>query len=225
MKGKEWLFQILLLDKTVYDYWSQSSHAVCVHFNNLTIGSCSVDLQSMQPCLFAHRQKTCVVWRCVGIQWMIWFAFLTSQVYQTHAIETRYTIASFHLFFLYTGQSSVSFLSCFNQDNRLPPSFLSSLSLYSCLCYFAVLDRCISLSVPSISTNWSIDSPFMDICNWVSESKASKQNQASKTYKQTTVFPPHLLVQSSPVQSSPVQSFHLTYLLVSWPFITRVWYV
>lgn len=95
----------LLLIKSVYDYWSQSSHAVCVRLDNLTNGSCPVNLQSISSCLFVHWQKTCVMWRCVGIQWMIRFAFLASQVYircMRSKLGTQ-SPHSFLVFFLHIG--------------------------------------------------------------------------------------------------------------------------
>jgi hypothetical protein len=168
-------------------------------FYSWAIGSRSVDLQStIQSCLFVHRQQTCVVWRCVGIQWMIRFAFLASQVYQTHVIQTRQTITSFlHLvpsfiqnnrlissIFPSLCRTIACLLPSLFQSGQSPASFPPFLaqSLFLSWLIFAVTDQCISMSVPStlfLRIDRSIRLSWTCAIEHQNPKQTSKQNQAN----------------------------------------------
>ncbi len=136
--------------------------------------------QSGLVCLFIGKRPVLCgdVW--VFNEWSGLLSLRAKSIRRMRLIETRLTIASFlPSCFIHTRQSPASFFPCFNQDTRLPTSFVPSFPLSVSLpdlVYFAVPDQHISLSVPSISTNWSIHPPFMDICNWVAESKPNQAN-------------------------------------------------
>jgi hypothetical protein len=129
---------------------------------------------------------------------MIRFAFLASQVYQTHAIETRYTIASFLPCFLPSCSTIVCLLpSLFQSGQSSASSFLPFLAQSLFLSWLLCSSRSMYINVCSLYFHEWIDRfAFhghvpLNIRIQSKRSNANKSNQAN--LEPSPFIAPHLL--------------------------------